>query len=117
MAQAGLDFIRNNVSINSIITGGAVWGEVGQLGLHVVEAGCRVPEGRLHVRGLLSQMAFRCTPPWPHTALPLPPCSPDRVDRLRPEEQLTLKVASILGLTIYRQLLQARLRSHACCHG
>lgn len=30
------------------------------------------------------------------------------MDRLRPEEQLTLKVASVLGLTIYRQLLQAR---------
>lgn len=30
----------------------------------------------------------------------------DRVDRLRPEEQLTLKVASVLGLTLYRQLLQ-----------
>ncbi|KAL4458480.1 hypothetical protein ABPG75_013345 [Micractinium tetrahymenae] len=46
MAQAGLEFIRSNVSINSIIT--------------------------------------------------------DRVDRLKPDEQLTLKVASV-----YRQLLQA----------
>jgi len=42
-----------------------------------------------------------CRGPLPH---------PDRVDRLRPEEQLTLKVASVLGLTIYRQLLQARPR-------
>jgi hypothetical protein len=42
--------------------------------------------------------------------LPVPPvlgCRvADRVDRLRPEEQLTLKVASVLGLTIYSQLLQ-----------
>jgi hypothetical protein len=38
------------------------------------------------------------------TPCPLPP---DRVDRLRPAEQLTLKVASVLGLTVYRALLAA----------
>ena len=40
------------------------------------------------------------------------------MDRLRPEEQLTLKVASVLGLTIYRQLLQVRGRGAGSCgHG
>ena len=29
-----------------------------------------------------------------------------RIDRLRPEEQLTLKVASVVGLTVYADLLQ-----------
>lgn len=32
----------------------------------------------------------------------------DRVDRLRPEEQLTLKVASVQGTILYADLLQAR---------
>ena len=44
--------------------------------------------------------------PAPSPAPPACPPAADRVDRLRPEEQLTLKVASVLGLTIYRQLLQ-----------
>ena len=38
---------------------------------------------------------------------PAPSHTADRVDRLRPEEQLTLKAASVLGLTVYAQLLQA----------
>ena len=39
----------------------------------------------------------------------------DRVDRLRPEEQLTLKVASVLGLTVYSQLLQVHIwETHTC---
>ena len=42
----------------------------------------------------------------------------DRVDRLRPEEQLTLKVASVLGLTVYSQLLQVHIREiHICMVG
>lgn len=32
---------------------------------------------------------------------------PARVDRLRPDEQLTLKVASVMGATVYSDLLQA----------
>lgn len=32
---------------------------------------------------------------------------PARVDRLRPDEQLTLKVASVMGTTVYSELLQA----------
>jgi Adenylate and Guanylate cyclase catalytic domain len=32
---------------------------------------------------------------------------PARVDRLRPDEQLTLKVASVMGATVYTDLLQA----------
>ena len=44
VAQAGLDFIRNNVSINSIITGGASLGFAGRLGAFV---GCC---GRLLMR-------------------------------------------------------------------
>lgn len=50
--------------------------------------------------------------PRPTGARPSPPVpQPDRVDRLKPDEQLTLKVASVLGLTVYRQLLQARIRA------
>ena len=32
---------------------------------------------------------------------------PARVDRLRPDEQLTLKVASVMGITVYTDLLRA----------
>ena len=38
----------------------------------------------------------------------------DRVDRLRPEEQLALKVAAVLGLTAYTELLQASSRLRVC---
>ena len=52
----------------------------------------------------------------PHTLTHLHPTPPhpttDRVDRLRPEDQLTLKVASVQGLTVYRQLLQAAHPQH-----
>ena len=38
-----------------------------------------------------------------------------RIDRLRPEEQLTLKVASVVGLTVYADLLQVGpLRPRVC---
>ncbi|GAB4822063.1 hypothetical protein N2152v2_009109 [Parachlorella kessleri] len=35
-----------------------------------------------------------------------------RIDRLRPEEQLTLKVASVVGLTVYADLLQVAHPQH-----
>lgn len=110
MAQAGLEFIRSNVSITSIITGGLADGR------HPTER-CRADRpGCLGTwEGNHWQLAAHLRVHHAH-ALPClasePPCLPflpaaDRVDRLKPDEQLTLKVASVLGLTVYRQLLQA----------
>ena len=129
VAQAGLDFIRNNVSINSIITGEWVdgwvdggerlvrgwWGEAhGWMDGWWGEAGqALAPWVGLNVMSADAQSSMSCglmrLPPVPPLFPPAPGCpGADRVDRLRPEEQLTLKVASVLGLTIYRQLLQVR---------
>lgn len=68
VAQAGLDFIRNNVSINSIITGGWRAGVAGSAGLGGAPSTCSA-DCRLHHRQA-SRTAVPATPP-AHT-----PCRP-----------------------------------------